>query len=122
MTQLQIDRNIWLRGEGFQVSRLLRSSDKKRCCLGIALGSEGIPDVLLQDVGSPVALARNCGLTMPQPYQWLMDWHDDSSARHSTDATTAMETNDDRNLSAQVREDRLTEIFARNGIEVTFIN
>lgn len=52
---LIIDRKSWIRGEGVAYSRLLRSFDNKRCCLGFYCSSVlGVPDDLLRDYGSPM--------------------------------------------------------------------
>jgi hypothetical protein len=51
---LIIDRNSWIRGEGIAYSRLLRSLDNKKCCLGFYCSSLlGVPDNFLLDHGAP---------------------------------------------------------------------
>lgn len=46
-----ISRKTWLRGEGHARSRLLRTNDGKKCCVGEMCLAAGIPAEYIKDVG-----------------------------------------------------------------------
>lgn len=50
---LTIQRSKWLRGEGSKVSRMLRPSDGRMCCLGQEALAFGVPESCLLDQFTP---------------------------------------------------------------------
>jgi hypothetical protein len=109
--KLVIDRTKWLRGEGYSVSKLLRSSDHKMCCIGFLCADLGIPESELLDVAGSHSQPFSCELPL-----WLAVRKDTES-----DLQQAYNINDEIFPDAE-REQRLTEIFARHDVEVEFIN
>lgn len=111
MKKLTIDRKIWLRGEGSVRSKLLRPEDQKRCCIGIYLESCSVPKETLLNKGTYYGIAQ-WGVLLPEETAWL----------HSYVAQAFYTTNDDQTLTEEEREQKLTALFAGQGIEVEFIN
>lgn len=112
----RINRKVWLRGEGSLSSRLLRSRDGKRCCLGIALGDAGVPDEALCEMRAPGEVVMQ-GTSLPDKFRWLID---DKFLWHSETTTLLMSANDYEGYTEQEREQRVSELFAKEGVEVEF--
>lgn len=125
--KLVIDRQIWLRGEDSEKSYLRRKSDGKQCCIGIYCSALGIPETQL--TGNKDATRVKNKFLIPE---WLFS--NKFRMFSSGDANRAYQINDaiadsdselkgDDNIvtSELEREQRITEIFARNGIEVEFV-
>lgn len=111
VTEFTIKRSEWLRGEGNSVSRLLRSTDLKRCCVGIYARACGIPDPAIIDMGWPnVGSERiNGGFRWRVPEtHWLAQLNNLAGV------------NDDEGSSSGARESTIAAIFAKHGITVTF--
>lgn len=109
---LEIDCNKWHRGK--DNSRLLREDDKKMCCLGIDLLAQGVPTGMLLSQYSPQCI----GSQVPEQRQWLLG----ESGFNSELAGTLMETNDDANIDDSTRKKKIKELYAKQGVTVTFIN
>jgi hypothetical protein len=108
--KLVIDRAKWLRGEkGY----LLRSTDGKRCCVGIYLSSLGVPDDAMCDLGTAYAVHEKVDL-LPAEAKWLVTDEDCIACR-------LYEENDDRALPESSREDSIALLFAKRGVEVEFV-
>lgn len=124
--KLVIDRKIWLRGEGSDVSKLLRSSDQKRCCVGIYLGACGVEDVSMQDVSDANIL--NFREPLPEGAQWLRNYQAKETAGDLYEANDYRICPCDENLDEHLfnteegREQRIKEVFLHHGVEVEFIN
>jgi len=110
MRKLTIDRAIWLRGEGFYISALLRGSDAKMCCVGIYLEACGVSRDVLVDVHVAEDVKD-----LPEEARWLRKYRD-------KDGAGLYETNDSTDYQDEhVREDRIAAAFARNGVEVEYV-
>ena len=107
---LTIDRRKWLRGEDFN-SALLRSDDKKMCCLGFFCLSRDIRKIA--DVSEPVDLSY-------QQRQRIPELFDNQHQNHVCEKL--MVNNDSPELSEKVRETRITKWFKKIGVNVKFIN
>lgn len=127
--KLTIDRRIWLRGEG---ESCLLDGRGKRCCVGIYLGALGWNDVRLHRAST--ADAVHCD-SKPIP-MWL-----GQDYCRSVDAQILYRINDlplgePRTalpssslapgkpilmLDEGDRENRIAEVFARNGVDVEFV-
>lgn len=110
--KLTIDRFRWLRGEGAAGSRLLRTEDGKMCCLGFHALACGATETDICDVPTPSARKN----LLKEAAPWLY-----SITRLSFDASELIRINDTDSLTDAQREGLLTEIFARNGVEVEFV-
>lgn len=108
--KLIIYRDKWLRGEGTDTSCLLRSFDQKQCCIGFLCEALGVPREELVKYLASQSLARK----FPSLPNWLTNIG-------SSDLFAAYNANDDVLLSDEDRENRITKIFARHGIEVDFV-
>ena len=117
--KLIIDRNTWLRGEGSEVSRLLRREDSKMCCLGFLAISCNVPEEAIMQDQTPSNVCFEHRLMMPE---FLFDA--DSSYRTvvSGACIRLMGINDNEDWQDAEREEKLIEIFAENGIQLEFIN
>jgi hypothetical protein len=139
MQKLTIDRNIWIRntsdvnGSPTHCSYLLRPSDGKMCCLGQYLKSNGISDSELLDVQAADQIDElgNKVFTSPN-INWMVDKNTmfhytselgtPSKYKSSQASYQLMKTNDGIFETEEYRENKLTELFLKQGIEVTFIN
>ena len=120
MEKLTINRKEWLRGEGDIASVLCRSLDNKKCCLGIALISGGVPEEYLIDMASPVDIRP---LDMPDIYYWLLEEEEEEidTLINSSDTCRLMDINDDVTISDNEREALIIGIFAMHDIDVNFV-
>lgn len=117
--KLIIDRQTWLRGEGWDDSFLLRPEDGKMCCLGFLSDQCGVPLKAISDAQTPVDLSAIHRSLLPE---FLFRELEDDRDVHSKECMELMQINDNQNLDPKEREDKLTEVFTANGIEVQFIN
>jgi hypothetical protein len=117
-TELVIDRKRWLRGEGGAVSKLLRPSDGKMCCLGFygrALGFS--PDEIghLSSPSDTYASGR-----WPA---WLLQYVYERGCHSDTETCNQLiRTNDDAPTAPDEREAKIAAIFARHGVTVRFVD
>lgn len=127
MRELTIDRKTWLRGCGSIKSKLL-NNDGMRCCLGFECQALGYTDEQLLDRVSPRAIVDSVDFghetkNIPQELAWLVhrvSFDGDRALESTPDAHELMSINDIELV--ENREERIAEIFARNGVEVKFIN
>jgi hypothetical protein len=128
--KLRIDRATWLRGEDPAVlktggSYLLRPKDGRMCCLGFLCRDLGWPLHELAHVTMPDLLIDADGAQDPAAVCLLPKWLvEKGTGDGDPDLTPLVETmantNDDPRLTETEREAKLTELFARQGIEVEF--
>lgn len=130
-TKLIIDRSKWLRGEGETASKLLRERDGKMCCLGFYLLSCGLEPDMIQGRGTPGAVYKYREL-YPEEHQgepvpaWTYEYHNDEDEYYNTFIVRDLirandEWVDDLIGGEKGREERITALFATQGIEVEFI-
>ena len=79
MRTLTIDRAVWYRGQGPEESKLLRSEDGRRCCIGLYLQACGVPDNALR--GKPVAV-QLFNIALPPEADWTQRRADEEVARY----------------------------------------
>ena len=125
--KLTIDRATWLRGEGDSESKLLRERDGKMCCLGFYAVACNIPRDRILDTETPALIdeegdSRAAWNRADKSGDWLFDSENEPSA----DCEELMVINDthfnqDNAIRDQEREKAITEIFAKHGVEVSFI-
>lgn len=124
MRELIIDRAKWFRGKGAYHSRLL-TSDGKMCCLGFECMARGYTEQQIKDVDAPTRLAFKHP-DLASNIDWLVIKGADDSWRfgfvHTPVCKELMEVNDNRELSDEARESRITELFNMSGVTVQFIN
>lgn len=109
--ELVIDRRIWLRGKGFEASKLLRREDQKRCCVGIYLQALGVPDKDMEDRSGATSME------LPSEATWLVHrgWKSDIAGE-------LYEANDRKGLSLEAREAKIAKLFGTQGVKVKFVN
>lgn len=115
--KLTIDRSKWLRGEGGDASKLLRSSDGKMCCLGFYALAKGATESQIRDTNT-IAGVHGLAKLMPEMcrYEKMA-----SSTNDSAVAADLMWKNDCL-LTDSEREANIVSIFKEVGVEVEFIN
>lgn len=133
---LIIDRKTWLHGEGISFSSLLRTTDRKRCCLGFYCKYLGVSDDEMLGIGHPSFLSRHvqerCGLYNSWFY-YPQDKVKCNPPMPIADAFNLVRYNDRErgtNIGEQdktpiteaYREQKIAEIFAQYGIDVRFVN
>ncbi len=107
-----INRSIWLRGEGGSVSSLLRSRDNKRCCIGIFMGALGVPDEKIAGFAS-IQASEELTLIANESCPWTTK---------SETITSLYTTNDYDDIPEKFRESKIAQLFASQGIDVTFVD
>lgn len=115
--KLVIDRPSWLRGESDFRSKLLRSEDNKKCCLGFYSLACGLPEEAIRDRGTVTNACFGGSYPVPEEMQFLVHGRISSEV-----GGQLMRINDNSNISDDEREKQLTSIFASHGVEVEFIN
>lgn len=111
-----VKRSEWLRGEGNENSYLLRNEDNKMCCLGFYSLQCEIKKESISGTKCPRGLHNDLGALEFDKYpEWMKDLH-------SQDLGFIMIINDQIDLTDSEREPQLTEIFKRNGDEITFVD
>jgi hypothetical protein len=116
-----IDRTKWLRGEGDDLSFLIRVDDYKMCCLGQVGIQCGIPEDVLTDEHNPSSILLEKRIQWPEPLRPVMNpkYH---FTMESELSGAMMRVNDDEALSDYEREAKLIELAAPHGIELEFVN
>lgn len=110
--EFTVERSRWLRGEGSDASRLLRSEDHLMCCVGFFCKAMGFTDDELLEMSTLNALLTNHQQERNEEKIYLIDPFQG----------TAYMINDDLILHDGDREDSLTEEFKGLGIRVTFVD
>lgn len=117
VTSFVIKRSEWLRGEGATESRLLRSTDGKRCCVGIYARALGVPDEAVCEGLWP--LNANFNPERKTDCRWRIQAESEASWLLHAMATGLSELNDGLRIPGN-REQGIAAIFAANGVTVTF--
>lgn len=102
-----VSRATWLRGEGPDVSRLLRSSDQKMCCLGFACEQLGVKRDIMKDREAPFQLDD-----VSELFELFSD----------LDIDKAMVINDDESLTDADREADLRRLWEKAGGVLEFVD
>ncbi len=109
-----VDRKMWFRGKGRDESKLLRA-DGMRCCIGFVGQQCGVPDSsMLQH--SDIQTMCNLGKDVTRFPAWM------SNKEINFEIGLAYECNDDNEISNEVRENQLSELFAKHGDTITFVD
>ena len=117
-----VERSKWLRGEGWEKSKLLRSTDGKMCCLGFACLAMGATEEQINNMNSPTMVC-NMGGGLELPMLTMVDTdHLGRRLIHKDPVSEAMMINDERILSESAREARLTQLLAKVGIDLEFVD
>jgi hypothetical protein len=121
MREFTISREKWLRGEGHQVSFLIRGFDKKQCCLGFYLEACGVSSEILRDLRSPQVLFDD-GFDdeFPEEASWLLSG--DRTPFNSDDGNALMVVNDTPDTPGLTREESIAEKFLEHDVLVTFVD
>lgn len=128
-----IDREKWLRGESPSVSRLLRSIDRKMCCLGFAALASGYTENDIRDKTGPSEVREDRIEVLADDIFELLTFNIDGPVgfRHvgnNAVCKSMMDANDRKfNADGQPmtdveRESTLKNLFSSIGVEIDFIN
>lgn len=112
ITEFTIKRSEWLHGEGAVRSYLLRREDGKKCCLGFYSLACGLEIANIAGSSTPLSIAN-----LPAEMKWLM-----KDPGRSEVARKLMARNDRRDLNEEARERGIADLFASQGIKVTFVD
>ena len=111
LIEFTVDRKTWWRGKGGAGSRLMRPEDGKKCCIGFFAH---------QICGLKKDELEECPY-LPTEAQIKLGLHADPFS--STIASQSIyRTNDEIDMSDEIREEKLTKLFAQHGYAVRFIN
>lgn len=113
-----IDRRFW--GQGKDSPSLLLGEEGKMCCLGFYARACGYGEAEIYDKNMPSDLRTK------EQLDWLQDtMRVKTNAYSDTQENYLAQINDGNTKhynSRAKREKRIAEIFAKNGIEVSFVN
>lgn len=112
--KLIIDRATWLRGEGYEDSKLYRPSDGKMCCLGFYSLACGLQQNDITELECPGSA------TDPKINKKWPKWLTKLENSQTKECIDLMEHNDNENISDKERENKIKTIFARHGVKVEF--
>lgn len=112
--KLVIDRSRWLRGEGGHTSALLRSVDRKMCCLGFLGLACGVPPDHMEGWADPSTASH------PAWPLWISD--DGGVTQQDHVVNELVRLNDVEAIPDAEREACLARVFASHGVEVEFID
>ena len=112
---LVIDRPRWYRGRDYSS---LIVADGQMCCLGFYLRSLGVPSNVMRAIGTPAGLTPNTEL--PPDAGWLLRGAEGEYCFNSQACTDLARVNDAQDLTDEAREQLITGMFAKHGVEVTF--
>lgn len=114
--RIVVDRSRW--GRGSKGGYLVRSRDRKRCCLGFACNQTGVPIEAMIGEGMPYDLRD---LFLDQLVKaGLLDLHPNLGVHNSAFAKRAAEINDSIALGRREREQRLMDLAKEFGHEFVF--
>lgn len=124
ITELVIDRSRWLRGQG--PDSMLLDSRGRMCCLGFACVEAGVEADRLLHAGSPEDVGSSHDLLTVPVLSRVKESDDEDGGVHRRVVDTALSQeaigiNDDEEMEDTAREVALAELFAREGIAVTFV-
>lgn len=115
ITELVIDRKLWMRGGYKRFSTNLLSTTKKKadgeqyiCCLGFLCLAQGMKEKDISGHPGPRSIDKG-----NEEEGW---WHENRRF-----INPAMEVNDDSNISDSEREAKLIPAFQEVGITLSFI-
>ena len=110
---LVIDKKFWIRGDGYEYSKLLRTSDGKMCCLGFLALECGLDEGRIENMETPTDVGKNGS----EFWDWLME----DNGLDSVECTRVVRINDNSHVSDSERMRELYDIFSEHEIDVTFV-
>lgn len=127
MTKITIELSNWRRGGDLQNQEewgticLLNEKDKL-CCLGFISEQLGVPRNALYEIGEPSDIDSQWADKIPQLLEISNDDDGFEPTIYTTLTTTeAIDINDDENSTDMDKIAKLTELFAKVGIELEFV-
>lgn len=110
-----IDRNFWSRGLG---GSSLLDGDGQMCCLGFYGLACGMTFDSIESMAYPSSVKKKT----PKQIGWLFEDSPFISDDEKKNQYALADINDRRDVKNYERERKIKRRFARNGIEVNFIN
>lgn len=125
MRLLVIDRQKWLRGNA--LTSTLLNDNGCMCCLGFEAKACGVPESVMRNVPTPAGLLNELKFTGEiDKIKHLVDniayYSTIAAGEESYFSIQAMAINDNDYINDTTREQRLTELFASQDIELKFEN
>ena len=119
---LTISESRWLRGIGDEDSYLKSPTEDKLCCLGFCALAAGYPINEITSIRQPADLDPPQKIIEAFPFLLKERMHfGNYKAWIDSDVTNSlMEINDDETISDDERKEKLTQVFADNGVTVTW--
>lgn len=125
-----VDRKTWYRGKSGDSSCLLNNAGN-RCCLGFYASACGVEDKQMRNLLSPGSLVElaKTGSTYDKfdrsvsrdVNEWKTKLTRSSSVDNSETCMKMMQVNDEEKITEEVREKKLTALFASIGIKIKFV-
>ena len=124
--KLEISRAKWLRGEGSEDSYLIRQSDGKQCCLGFFGLAAGIEADKMLSVQTPEEVPITETETVQEVWTRKFEEAGGLFSEYlgglSGTCSKLMEANDDENETEEAREELISKLFQKIGVEVVFVD
>ncbi len=119
LTNLTISRRRWLRGTQYD-SHLHSPQNHKQCCLGFYMRDLGFPLAEINGRGTPsdvvTHLFEDSDCRVPVPGLVKKD------NRDTTLCCKLINVNDSDKITDEVREAKITKLFAKMGVKVKFVD
>ena len=130
--EFTVNRKKWHRGKGCDTSCLLNPTSGKMCCLGFYALQSGLSKKNIEKMPTPNAVRQrlngedvyssmsfDCISEPAKPIKWKTKLI--SGKSNSATCGHLMEVNDNKDISDEVREKKITSLFKRIGIAVKFV-
>jgi hypothetical protein len=126
-----VNRKNWYRGKGMRHSRLLNNANNM-CCLGFYALACGLDKKVIRNIQDPlnaVRITESNPKAMDSQYRNVLRkseviWNTKLVPKNREDnsvlARKLMTVNDEKELSEEKREETLTKLFKKMGVEVKF--
>lgn len=126
MNAFTIDRSKWIRGyDASPYPTSLLNPAGHMCCLGFCLRAYGLEEADIKGKPTPEDV-ENDRKSLPEEAAWLLQARNNvlcgSTGRDSSVTQDLIVINDSKDFGDAEREARLTKLFAKQGIEVTFVD
>jgi hypothetical protein len=117
--KLVIDRERWQNGSKPGRSMLLNTGNGRMCCIGFYMLACGATEAQIEDTSTPCDMWLN---EIPSEARWLVNTIEVPLRNDSSACTRLVTQNDNQVVTESVREQGITEEFAKHGVEVEFID
>lgn len=117
MQKVIVERSYWLRGEGEENSKLLRTEDGKMCCLGFVCLAFGKTEDDIAECEAPSCFSSHSGRKIGFGTPLIQEDGSEPQA-----VVSAMQVNDHRHMDESQRESELKRLLLVVGVDLEFVD